>query len=180
MEPITTTFRYFFGAGGAARVVTASPGDLTVSVNDQRELDGRRLYGQVVKLHGEELTAIRSAAACAQVHERETGRVAPSFDSLRAFALSKWAEKRKSTPEGCDYGELAAFTPVSSAEKNVMGHESGRFTMRYLPRGAHAAIEVRPVRYGETGVVSYRYEAPALLLRTLEDRAPNARDERVK
>jgi hypothetical protein len=59
-----------------------------------------------------------------------------------------------------------------------MIHESGRFAMRYLALSAHAAIEVRPVRYGETGVASYRYEAPALLLRTLDDRAPNARDER--
>jgi hypothetical protein len=58
-------------------------------------------------------------------------------------------------------------------------HESEAFVLRYAPQARSVTLITRPVRWGETGVVSYRSEEFGARFRTLENRDPRPGDEYI-
>jgi hypothetical protein len=134
------------------------------------------IYGMRARLQGDEYRALLAARDCTRLYRTRNGTAAPSIDRLIRFAQGVWLETTPgSRPAHHCRAEALRFrprTPGESRESRV--HESGGFALRYSP--AAGDLVVQPVRWGETGVVSYRTGEAGALLRTFEHREPRPGD----
>jgi hypothetical protein len=79
----------------------------------------------------------------------------------------------------CDASALT-FRPRSPGDApDTRVDEAGRFRLGYSRSARGFTIVVNPVRWGETGVLSYRVGDAGRLLRTLENRDPTEMDEHL-
>jgi hypothetical protein len=150
----------------------------TVTVQEARSAP-KFTYGPQARVQGDEDMALHSAVSCLTLHRARTGRVPPSLDSLVTFARALRDTTRLGTPlpGNCDYDALRFRAAEHGTPANSRVHESGLFSLRYTPRASGCLLVVRPLRYGETGVVSYRYEDPDGWRRTFENREPAPIDD---
>jgi hypothetical protein len=162
--------------GGETRDLEISSSEGTVYTREFRK-GPPFVYGMRARIQGDEYTALRVAASCAKLYHSRAGKPAPSIDTLIAFARSVWLE---STPgdrpsHACKADGLRFRPRLSGEASDSRVHESGVFTLRYSPRAG--MLVVRPLRWGETGVVSYRSDPTRGMMRTFENREPAPGDE---
>jgi hypothetical protein len=134
------------------------------------------IYGMRARLQGDEYLALLAARDCIQLYRTRHGKAAPSIDQLIDFARAVWLETMPaSRPVHHCRAESLRFKPRGAAEsRDSRVHESGTFGLRYSAESG--TVVVRPVRYGETGVVSYAADESGHLFRTLENRDPRPGD----
>jgi hypothetical protein len=139
------------------------------------------ITGPSVVIQGDEPLAVGAIVDCAALHRARTGAVPPTLDSLTRFAQSHWREIGGQTDStGCalrNYPRRAAWTRVAGPD--VIVDESGRFVVHYAALADGPAVTLRPLRYGETGVVSLRYDPRAGMRRTLADRDATITDQEI-
>jgi hypothetical protein len=144
------------------------------------ELGGRWVYGPWLVIQGDEPLAVGAIVDCAALHRTRTGTLPPTLDSLTRFAAAHWrVVGREDDPTGCsvrNYPRRMAGARV--ADPDVIVDESGRFVVRYVAADG-PVVTLRPQRYGETGVVSLRYDPRTGMHRTLADRDATLADPEV-
>ena len=140
-----------------------------------------RVTGPVVRLQGDETQTVGAVLACATLHRARTGDVPPTLDSLLAFAKTVWLARAPADdgPDGCS-SRWFPRRAIGSATAQGGGwiHESRRFVVRYARTDDGVRITLRPLRYGETGVVSLLQDDVAAggMRLTLENREPSLAD----
>ena len=136
------------------------------------------VYGMSATVGGNEYPAILAAAACAELLSSRTGKPAPTIDSLLDFANLVWlASTPGDRPAGCK-AELLRFRPRAVGERaDTRVHESGAFLLRYSHGGGQVIFTIRPARWAETGVFSYRRDGSSPMIRTTDNRDPRVGDE---
>lgn len=161
------------GNGGAdgGRSLRFAGGELTLRESVER--GGQRVSGPLLRLQGDETQTVGAVLACAALGRARTGSAAPTLDALLAFAKTEWVARAPGEQDatGCD----ARFFPRRAIGPPLDGggwvHESRRFVVRYSADGDGVRITLRPLRYGETGVVSLLYDPETGMHATLENRA---------
>ena len=137
------------------------------------------VFGPQATIQGTELETLKAALACANLYRERNGRDVASLDSLLRFAAGAWAamdpQERPSTRCRGDRLHFRPHSPELSATTAL--YESGQFTLQYHLARSGRSFVVRPVRWGESGVLSYALEEPGPIRRTVENRAPVVTDE---
>jgi hypothetical protein len=166
------------GNGGEKRRLVLDQSQGTLMMQEYRE-GPPSAYGMDAMLEGGENPAILSAVACARLHRARTGRPAPTIDSLLTFARNVWMESTPGDrPSHRCQADALRFRPRRKGEaQDLRVHESEVFVLRYSPHPKSVTLITRPVRWGETGVVSYRSEESGARFRTYENRDPRPGDE---
>ena len=164
-------------AAGAGRSVHFADGELTTWESVARG-EGERVMGPVTRLQGDETQTVGAVLACAALHRARTGGDAPSLDALLDFARTIWVARAPGEPDvtGCDprFFPRRAAGGVPGASGWI--HESRRFVLRYAVQDGGVRVSLRPLRYGETGVVSLLHDPASGMHRTLENRDATAAD----
>jgi hypothetical protein len=138
---------------------------------------GERVTGPVVRLQGDETQTVGAVLACSALYRSRTGQAAPSLDALLAFARTFWVSRAPGEQDatGCD----PRFFPrrvLGAAAGGGWVHESRRFVVQYSPEADGVRVALRPLRYGQTGVVSLLYDEASGMHRTLENRDASPAD----
>jgi hypothetical protein len=179
----TATFTHLLSpATRERRELSLSSERGTLDLQESRE-DPDFIYGMRARLQGDEAETLQVAWECAKLYRRTNGRAAPSIDHLVDSLLRSLSAAKLRLPPGdrdwedCTPQDLRFRRRAAGERSDTRVHESGRFVLRYSVGPSGVTMAVRPVRWGETGIISYRREELTGMFRTFENREPVATDE---
>lgn len=176
LSAYTASFIHFVSTDSSERRqlhLNSSQGSLEMS---ESRSGPKLIYGMRARLQGDEYLALLAARDCARLYRTRNGKTAPSIDQLIDFARAVWLETTpgKRPAHHCRAESLRFRPRIAGESRDSRVHESGRFGLRYSPESG--TVVVRPVRWGDTGVISYWADEAGHLFRTFENRDPGPGD----